>query len=160
MARTTTYHLEIQQASKLANKLNTELDYVNYAHTIQQQLNLTTSFDPPEDEPANQESQQPAKSNASAYQATRNGGAVARGSDSLVLTKFDILDAFKGHGDLVQFLQEHVCTKRRVHDVKQMQLETPSIVKEQQAAEQRQKKLQRLRERKAQLKKILSDCNS
>lgn len=34
MARTTTYHLEIQQASKLANKLNTELDYVNYAHTV------------------------------------------------------------------------------------------------------------------------------
>ena len=40
---------------------------------------------------------------SASYQAARNGrgGVVSRGSDSLVLTKFDVLDAFKGHGDLV-----------------------------------------------------------
>ena len=52
-----------------------------------------------------------------------------RGRDSLVLTKFDILEAFKGHGDLVRFLQDHVCDKKRVHEVKQMSLEAPAIAK-------------------------------
>jgi hypothetical protein len=64
-----------------------------------------------------------------------------RGQDSLVLTKFDLLEAFKGHGDLVMFLQEQINSKQRVKDVKSMLLETPEIVHDKEAEVSRQNKL-------------------
>ena len=102
-APTTAYHVEIQQASKLANKINQHLDYVNYAHTVQQQTQLPTFFN---EKLLGQQLQKPSDlemKNNSGYQVVRNPG---NHGDSLVLTKFDILEAFKGHGDLVRFLQE------------------------------------------------------
>ena len=81
------------------------------------------------------------------------------GQESLVPTKFDLLEAFKGHADLVKFLQEQVCCRRRVTEVKQALLETSSIAQADKARALRQKQLQELREKKAMLRDMLSDCN-
>ena len=67
---------------------------------------------------------------------------------SLVLTKFDLLEAFTGHGDLVNFLQEQICCRKRVQNVKSMLLETADIVREKQQSDAKKQKLQELRERK------------
>ena len=81
----------------MAQKFNHELDYINYAHTVRAQFNLPKCFSESltAREPSNE------KINIA---PEHRGYQKVSGQDSLVLTKFDLLEAFKGHGDLVSFL--------------------------------------------------------
>ena len=87
------------------------------------------------------DSQEDPKSGAKAAQNNSAGNQQQRGSDSLVLTKFDILEAFKGHGDLVSFLQERVCSKQRVATVKTMLLEAPGVAQAQKENTQQEERV-------------------
>ena len=112
-ATATSYHVEMQHASNLAQKLNKELDYINYAHTVAQQSHLPTYFSETAQLLGKElERGDPKVPNTAGKAGFKVASSAHSGPQAQMLSKIDVLEAFKGHADLVRFLQERVCSKR------------------------------------------------
>ena len=73
------------------------------------------------------------------------------------VSKFELLEAFQGHTDLVEFFVNRIWSDERVRKVKALAVESAVLKQEQTAEIQNKAKLDELRKKREELKKVLKE---
>lgn len=124
--------LQVQLAHQLASRINHELDFTTYALARQQQESILK----------------------------RGTNASGKGNQVTIansVSKFELLEAFQGHTDLVEFFVNRIWSEQRVRRVKALSIESAVLKQEKAADNENKARLEALRRKRDELKKVLKE---
>ena len=124
--------LQVQLAHQLASRINHELDFTTYALARQQQESILK-------------------------RGTNAGGQGNQVTIANSVSKFELLEAFQGHTDLVEFFVNRIWSAERVRRVKALSIESAVLKQEKAADNENKARLEALRRKRDELKKVLKE---